>query len=293
MAANGMLEETSFNVFKPAGFSQSLLEPVFGEWVNHYYDAMIPSFQALPSWLSQNAYKEPKDPANGVFQLAKGWKGDLFSYYDANPREGASFNQVMGAVMAHQAGWLDIYPHDDIFAEITAEGLLESPPLVVDIGGNIGHDIERVRTRYPDLAAKLYLQDRADVIKLSKCPDTVNKMVYDFFTPQPVRGARIYYMHGVLHDWSDAPALKILQNQRPAMKAGYSKLLVHDHVVRESLAHPQATAYDLTIMVQAAGVERTENHWRQLLQSAGFRVVNIWSSPLAVQSVIEAEPAEF
>ncbi|KAK6077443.1 s-adenosyl-l-methionine-dependent methyltransferase [Seiridium cupressi] len=293
LTANGMLEETSINVFKPTAFSQSLLEPVFGEWLNYYYDALIPSFQTLPSWLSQNGYKEPKDPSDGVFQMAKGWKGgDLFSYYDAHPQEGASFNNIMGGVMAHQAGWLDIYPHDGIFAEFSGE-LTDLPPLVVDIGGNVGHDLERVRTRYPDVAAKLYLQDRADVVKLSKCPDPVNKVVYDFFTPQPVNGARIYYMHGVLHDWSDEPALKILQNQRPAMKVGYSKLIVHDHVVRESLAHPQATAYDLTMMVKVAGVERTESHWRELLKSAGFKVINIWSSPLAVQSVIEAEPAEF
>lgn len=68
---------------------------------------------------------------------------------------------------------------------------------------------------------------------------------------------------------------------------------MHDHVVRDSLAHPQATAYDLTMMVKVAGVERTESHWRELLKSAGFRVINIWSSSLAVQSVIEAEPVEF
>lgn len=38
-------------------------------------------------------------------------------------------------------------------------------------------------------------------------------------------------MHGVLHDWFDEPARKILQMLRDALKPGYSKLLVHDHVV--------------------------------------------------------------
>lgn len=35
LAANNMLEETSSDVFKPTAFSQSLVQPVFGEWINY------------------------------------------------------------------------------------------------------------------------------------------------------------------------------------------------------------------------------------------------------------------
>jgi hypothetical protein len=96
-------------------------------------------------------------------------------------------------------------------------------------------------------------------------------------------------MHGVLHDWSDEPALKILQMQKGAMTPGYSRLLIHDHIAPESLAHPHTTAYDLTMMVMVAGEERTEAHWRELLKTAGYQVVKIWASPLTVQGIIEAE----
>ena len=96
-------------------------------------------------------------------------------------------------------------------------------------------------------------------------------------------------MHGVLHDWSDEPARKILEMQKEAMKPGYSKLLIHDHIAPEALAHPHTTAYDLTMMVMVAGVERSEVQWKALLKSAGYKVLNIWTSPLAVQRVIEAE----
>jgi hypothetical protein len=73
------------------------------------------------------------------------------------------------------------------------------------------------------------------------------------------------------------------------MTLGYSKLLVHDHVLPDRDPHPQATAYDLTMMVKVSAFERTEQMWVELLGSVGFRVVKIWSSPLATQSVIEAE----
>jgi hypothetical protein len=96
-------------------------------------------------------------------------------------------------------------------------------------------------------------------------------------------------MHGVLHDWSDEPARKILDIQKDALTPGYSTLLIHDHIAPEELAHPHATAYDLTMMVMVAGGERRESDWRKLLKSAGYRVVNIWTSPLAIQGVIEAE----
>ncbi|RHZ53127.1 hypothetical protein CDV55_101141 [Aspergillus turcosus] len=108
---------------------------------------------------------------------------------------------------------------------------------------------------------------------------------------EPVKGSRVYYMHGVLHDWSDEPARKILALQRDAMAPGYSTLLIHDHIAPRALAHPHTTAYDLTMMVMVAGTERTEAHWEELLRSEGYKVVKIWRSPLAVQGIIEAELA--
>ena len=98
-------------------------------------------------------------------------------------------------------------------------------------------------------------------------------------------------MHSILHDWPDKPARKILQMLRDALKPGYSKLLIHEHVVPEKSAHPHETSFDLTMMVLLAGQERTETEWCVLLHSAGYRVVQVWRSPLAAQAIIEAELA--
>ncbi|KZL80419.1 s-adenosyl-l-methionine-dependent methyltransferase [Colletotrichum incanum] len=295
LAANHVLEEPSIGVFKPTSLSVSFNKPVFGEWINHLYDATLPCFSKMPRHLAQTKYRNPVDPADGIFQYAKDCRGmDMFHFYQENKVEGESFNQVMGGVMATQAGWLEIFPHDKLLTSVKKDG-----PLLVDVGGSIGHDMERFRKAHPETASRLYLEDLPEVVKLSKCPDPVNKIGHDFFTPQPIKadpvswdgitGARAYYMHGVLHDWSDEPARKILEMQRDALTPGYSSLLIHDHVAPESIAHPHTTAYDLTMMVMVAGEERTESHWRELLKSAGYRVVKIWSSPLAVQRIIEAE----
>lgn len=148
------------------------------------YDATIPCFFKLPRYLSQTAYRNPVDPADGVFQYAKDCRGkDMFHYYQDNRVEGESFNQVMGGVMANQSGWLDIFPHDTLLANAKPEA-----PLVVDVGGNIGHDLDRFYRAHPETASRLYLQDLAEVVALSKCPAPVNKIGYDFFTPQPIKG---------------------------------------------------------------------------------------------------------
>ncbi|KAL2824851.1 S-adenosyl-L-methionine-dependent methyltransferase [Aspergillus cavernicola] len=248
LASSHMLQEPSIGVFEPTPFTKSLLQPVFGEWINHLYDATLPCFFKMPEYLAKTGYQLPLDPADGVFQYTKAWTGDMFNCYEAHPREGQSFNHVMGGVMANQAGWLDIFPHERIL-ETSHDN---TSPLVVMVGGNIGYDMERFRQAHPETASRLYLQDRPEVVKLSKCLDAVSKMGYDFFTPQPIKGSRVYYMHGVLHDWD-------------AMTPGYSTLLIHDHIAPRALAHPHTTAYDLTMMVMVAGTERTEGHWEALL----------------------------
>lgn len=85
--------------------------------------------------------------------------------------------------MANQAGWPEIFPANTLLETADAQS-----PLVVDVGGNIGHDIERFRQEFPETASRLYLEDLPDVVKRSKCPDDVNKIGYDFFTPQPIKG---------------------------------------------------------------------------------------------------------
>ncbi|KAL7928632.1 S-adenosyl-L-methionine-dependent methyltransferase [Trichoderma chlorosporum] len=286
LSVNHVIEEVSASVYKPTTFSLALLQPVFGEWINYLYDAAIPCFLRMPEYLQKTNYQTPVDPDDGVFQYAKDFKGDLFKYYAENPREGASFNHVMGGVMANQASWVNIIP-----AETFINGSDPAQPLVVDVGGNVGHDIEKFRKVFPETASRLYLEDRPGVIALSTVPEPVNKLAHDFFQPQPIKGSRVYYMHGVLHDWADEPARKILENLRDALKPGYSKLLIHDHIVPETSAHPHATSYDLTMMVLVAGLERTESAWHALLKSAGYKVIKVWRSPLAAQAILEAELA--
>ncbi|KAL3465496.1 S-adenosyl-L-methionine-dependent methyltransferase [Aspergillus heterothallicus] len=287
LAANHILEEVAADTFKPSRYSLALRELRFGEWITYLHDSIGPCFLKAPEFLRSTNYSNPTDPSAGIFQYTKGCTVSMFEYFASHPREGAAFNHAMGGIMANQASWLDIIPvAEHILDHADANQLT---PLIVDVGGSTGHDLERFRAVYPDTASRLYLQDLPNVIERATCPDPVHKMGYDFFTPQPVQGARVYFFHDILHDWSDEPARKILGSLRGAFKRGYSKLLIYDHVIPETGVHPNMTAFDLGMMVLVAGQERTEAQWRGLLASAGFGVVRIWRSALAVQAIIEAE----
>jgi hypothetical protein len=91
----------------------------------------------------------------------------------------------MGGRREGQPGWLDVYPVEaELAGKITANSVL-----LVDIGGNQGHDLTTFRERYPKLAGRLILQDLPEPIdKISPPLEGIEVMPYDFFTPQPVKG---------------------------------------------------------------------------------------------------------
>lgn len=76
------------------------------------------------------------------------------------------------------------------------------------------------------------LQDRAEVIDtVTNSGKIFEATAHDFFTAQPVMGTRAYYLHSVLHDWGDDDCVKILEKLKPAMKPGYSSLLINEIIV--------------------------------------------------------------
>ena len=102
-------------------------------------------------------------------------------------------------------------------------------------------------------------------------------------------GARAYYLHSVLHDWDDASSLKILRNIVPAMRPGYSKLLINENVVPDVGASWSITSMDWLMMALGAVRERTEKQWKDLLAQAGLKVSGVWTYDQGTESLIEAE----
>lgn len=95
-------------------------------------------------------------------------------------------------------------------------------------------------------------------------------------------------MRRVLHDFPDSKCREILQNQIHGMVKGHSKLLVCETVLPatgcsgfESLADISRTTF--------SSMQRSEKHWRALLDSVGLAVVKVWPPKGGPFSTIEAE----
>lgn len=75
------------------------------------------------------------------------------------------------------------------------------------------------------------------------------------------------------------------------MRKGYSKLLIHDHVILDVGADFVATGLDFAMMTYFAGGERAESKWRRLLESEGLKISKIWVFEEGSEKLIEAELA--
>ena len=76
-----------------------------------------------------------------------------------------------------------------------------SDALFVDITGGRGHEVSQLKAKFPDAPGRFILEDLPVVIDDIKELDTsIERIKYDFFVSQPVKGARAYFMANVMHN---------------------------------------------------------------------------------------------
>ena len=97
-------------------------------------------------------------------------------------------------------------------------------------------------------------------------------MVHDFYTPQPVKGARAYFLKSVLHDWPNPKATEILRQIAKAMKPGYSKLVILENIIPDGPIPMGTAGLDAILLANFAAGERTEAQWKLLLDTADLVV---------------------
>lgn len=259
-----------------------LIHSAYGSFFSQNIRTM---FQNLPYYLKSIEYRDPKDNANGNWQF---WTKQKLSFFDVLARNDALKTDFHNTMSCHTKycldHWPELYPTDSI-----ASAAKVNRSLVVDIGGSVGHDLERFRSKHPDIPnGSLVLQDLPEVLEGLSCNKAIQLQPYNFFTVQPNKGATAYYMHQILHDWPDVKAVQILANIAHGMEKGYSRLLIHESLITSTSADPRVTTTDIAMMACVAAKERTEEEWRILLAKAGLHVTKIWRKKGSIDCIIEA-----
>ncbi|MCJ1397469.1 hypothetical protein MMC11_000662 [Xylographa trunciseda] len=227
---------------------------------------MGPMFQALPQFLRRTGYQNPTDGTDVVIQQAFQTDLDAYQWLGAHPSNLEWFNQYMSSRRNAAESWLSAYPVKEETKDWSPE-----KAVFVNMGGGIGHQCAEFKAMYPSIPGHVILQDLPQTIEKAMQTPGVETMAHSFFTPQPVQGAKFYFLRGVLHNWNDEKVTEILRNIVPAM-SDQSLLLIDDLVLPGSEVHEFVTAIDLTMMCALAAIERTSAQWEALLGSAGLEL---------------------
>ena len=186
----------------------------------------------------------------------------IFEYMKTRPELREVFDRAMGG-----------------FTEVVGDALVKAYDFsayrtIVDIGGGNGSLLKKILERNPQAHGMIF--DLPEVVertrrelagttwdgKLSATPG-------NFFEFVP-EGADLYVIKIVLCDWADDDVKKILRNIRKVTSSG--RLLIADAILLAGKSGSFPKHSDVNMMVITGGRERTEEEFRSLLNSTGFRV---------------------
>jgi hypothetical protein len=204
----------------------------------------------------------------------------LFNYLQQNVDAADAFNQGMANVPSMLA-YAVLMAYD--FAGISS---------IVDIGGGQDNLLEKILQFTPAITGTVFdtastIEKAMQVLGNDAWSKRCSYVIGDFFTSVP-QGADAYLLCGVIHDWDDRRAIRILKSCRRAMPEKGRVLLV-DLVVPDLDATSSSKLPDLNILALTGGRERTKAEFHVLLDAADYKLARIIPT-MAPQSIIEAVP---
>jgi 2,7-dihydroxy-5-methyl-1-naphthoate 7-O-methyltransferase len=192
----------------------------------------------------------------------------------ADSQLAASFDALMGARLAADAPAVaGAYPW----------GTLGH---VVDVGGGNGSLLIAILRAHANLRGTV-IDLPGPVARAGQAIDSAglvhraSAQAGSFFQPLPA-GAGGYLLSGVLHDWDDADAIRILQRCADAA-AETGKVLVVDHFAGGA----PYTEGDLRMLCYVRGRERSLDQLAEVARSAGLQVNSV--TPAGSRSIVELQ----
>lgn len=201
-----------------------------------------------------------------------------FDYFAAHPPLAALFDRAMAS-------------SGSVFAAIP--GLLDTSRArtIVDIAGGNGALLSHILAAHPHLHG--ILLERPHAIEaahtvLAPYLDRCSLVVGDFTTGLPP-AADLYILSRILHDWDDHQSAAILKLCAESMPP-HATLLIIERLLPSDGAPSLAVPWDLHMMTNVGGRERTLTHYRALLADANLTLTTHHLLPLDF-SLLLAHPS--
>ncbi|CAD6502024.1 BgTH12-02267 [Blumeria graminis f. sp. triticale] len=296
---NRIFTEVKPTVVAHTAASKLLAEnPTMNEWVGFCVEEMWQAAACTVAALQRNP--EADDPKQTGFCLSNATSDaeSMFDTFAKSPFRSARMGRAMksltdgpGHELTHlllSYGWAD---------------LDRRRGTVVDIGGSHGFASIALASAYPCL--KFIVQDTATTIASAPALSAaltprIRFQVHDFHTPQPIKGANVYFFRWILHNYSDRFAVHILRNLIPALKPG-ARILINEYCLPESNQQPllprnthlsevkNQRTMDLVMLTLLNSQERSESDFRELFKAADarFRFIGAYTAPGSRMALIE------
>ncbi|MCJ1395327.1 hypothetical protein MMC18_008211 [Xylographa bjoerkii] len=289
VAGTGFVRQISNHEYSHTKFSRAYATTTGpGLYFETMYDGFL-SLDRFHEYLTDRGTPcEPDDPAFNPYTWTHKQDGTMF--YDImaqHPEQLQKFQTVLENMEKRKP--LDAFYN---FGQLATT---ETRAVLVDVGGGTGKMIKQIMQAHPELARtpeKLVLEDMEETIQRARkagvVPEGVRMIAHDFFTEQPVKGAKAYYLRRVLHNWSDTKCIAILKPLAEAMSAD-SVLLVSDMVMPARCGEADLLAVTMDLgMLKLGGKERTEAGFTKILEPAGLELVKVWRAPFGADALVEA-----
>ncbi|KAF1843483.1 S-adenosyl-L-methionine-dependent methyltransferase [Cucurbitaria berberidis CBS 394.84] len=216
-----------------------------------------------------------QEPTQTAYNLAHTTDLSFFEYMAQHETVARKFAESMTLMQSSPALSVDFV--------LGYDWNLHASGTVVDVGGSQGSVAFKLAEAFPGM--DIIVQDRPEIIALA--PKTAYKNVqfqeHDFFAPQPVKDADVYFFRFILHDWPTKYCIKILQALIPALKRGARVILMDAIVPEPGVLSPfqerSIRDYDMVMKMLFNAKERTEIDWRKLIGDADeggrFEVIHV------------------
>ncbi|KIW48982.1 hypothetical protein, variant [Exophiala xenobiotica] len=285
LGAFHIFEQLSRDTFASTTQSEKLREPQARDFIKASFNIMHAENRMVPSILESNGFRSPVDRSeNAAVRL---WGKDMFEMMTENEEMRTQFASAMSAQEDLPPEMYPEFPFGEYVVNLSND---DTAVTMVDVGGGVGHVLKAILQQNPGLPGRFVVQDVAPVVALvSPEVKSFEAMTHDFFEPQPVKGAKFYYIRHCLHDWTDEQCVSILKHLRDACTPTYSRILIHEFVLPATGCGQREALFDI-LMMSFCGMERDERQWQDILTAAGLEVVYIWKADVGGYAIIEAAP---
>ena len=250
-------------------------------------------FPRLGEYYQGKEVKAPEDPKYNPYTWTHGMEGqDWIAVATRNPENLKLFAKAFSGRWNYTPA-TGTYPFEQLTG-LSEKCEAQGRPFIVDIGGAQGSTMKEIKQAFPDLKGQIFVQDIPKMI--NSIPEgflpaelNIHPVVHNFWEPQSIPKAGVYYLRRVLHDWPNPRAAEILGHVVKVM-ADDSRLLVAEHVIPDRVQMEDTSGYWAdVVMGMFAGRERSRQDWEELFDMAGLEIVKIWTKKGTTQGVVEGK----